>query len=66
MAICEIYTEAHPTLKRAGKVIYHAFIKLSFFGSELINGGYEKIPRKHGITIHVPTTNHGYLFPHGV
>ena len=68
IAICEIYTIAHPTLNKAGKVTYQAVRKLGSVNTpslySLTKGGYEKIPVKHGNTINVPNTYHGNLLPH--
>ena len=69
MLIWDICTIAQPTLKSAGKVIYHAYWNLGFKflpsgPLALTKSGYPKIPRKHGKTMMVPTTYHGYLLPH--
>jgi len=53
----EIWTEAQPTLKRAGRVRYHATFKVVYIPSSsggFMKGGYKKIPRKVGTTKKVP------------
>jgi len=65
MVMCDIYTQPQPTLKTPDIIIYQVFILSGSFES-CINAGYVNIPIKLGITMIVPMTNQGNLFPHGV
>ena len=72
----EIYTDAQPTLKRAGQERYHQkinflssntlFIILSSYSSSwyFINEGNVNNPKYVGITKRVPNMYQGVLFPH--
>ena len=62
--ICDICTEAHPMLNTAGIVKYHAFFKPTL--PLVINLGYEKIPKKVGITSNIPKIYQGIRFPQRV
>jgi hypothetical protein len=65
MAMCEIWTQAHPTLKRPGSVTYQTWRWVSDRWSK-IKSGFVKMPMKQGITKRVPKMYHGILDPQRV
>lgn len=65
MDMCEICTEAHPTLNKAGSVIYQrSFILSEVTVGSLMKFGYIKMPAKVGRTKNEPKKYHGVLLPH--
>ena len=63
--MCEIWTEAQPILNTAGIIKYHVFFLVTSSPS-VINLGYEKIPKKLGITSNTPKMYQGIRFPQRV